>query len=93
MTIDKDLIGTIITVAAATAAIMSKTASKADLKELAVATKGDLKDLAIATKADLKELAAKIDKLADVHHADALMLQRDIVSLHDRVAKVENRES
>jgi hypothetical protein len=36
---------------------------------------------------------AKLDRLAETMHSDAMTLQRDIVGLHDRVTRVEEKRA
>ena len=43
----------------------------------------------ITNQASIFYLATKIDRMSEQQHSDAMTLQRDIVGLHDRVAKVE----
>ena len=80
MTADKEFITTLIAIVTATVVIMRK-----------MATKEDLTKLETRMDARLTGLETKIDRISEIHHSDAMMLQRDIVGLHDRVAKVEKQ--
>lgn len=98
MTFDKEFITTIITIVTATIVVTRKMATKDDLVKLQMATKADLTKFETTTKTDFTKLETKLDKmseridrLAEQHHADMMTLQRDIVGLHDRVARVEKQ--
>jgi hypothetical protein len=85
MTFDKEFITTLIAIVTATIVIVRKMVTKEDLTKLE--TKFETGSIGLEGKID--KLDGKIDRLSEIHHSDAMMLQRDIVGLHDRVAKVE----
>lgn len=96
MTMDKEFITTLIAIVTATVVIVRKMITKEDLTKLETKVTGDITKLEIKVTGDIATLAGKLDKLSDridrmgeQHHSDAMTLQRDIVGLHDRIAKVE----
>jgi hypothetical protein len=94
MTIDKEFVTTIIAIVTATSVIARKMVTKEDLKKFE--TKFETRSIGLDGKIDkldgkIDKLSDRIDRMGEQHHNDAMTLQRDIVSLHDRVAKVEKQ--
>ena len=94
MTIDKEFVTTIIAIVTATIVIVRKMITKEDFTKLE--TKFETRSIGLDGKLDkldgkIDKLSDRIDRMGDQHHSDAMTLQRDIVGLHDRMAKVEKQ--